>query len=236
MDKDYAKHLLNKTTQDYNLIAKDFSNARDKPWQEFQFLFNDYLSPGEKVLDLGCGNGRFYEAMKDKKIEYIGIDSSEELIELAKIRHPEANFQTANALSLPFSNNYFDKVYSVALLHHIPSQKFREQFLNETKRVLKPDGFLFLTVWNLWRRNNICPLVKNSILKLFGKSKLDFRDFFLPIKKHSLFKNFYYHAFTRKELEKLVKKTGFQIKKSGLITMSFGKKPHSNFYIIAKKF
>jgi len=233
MDKDYAKYLLNKTTQDYNLIAKHFSGAREKPWQEFSFLFTDFLSSGEKVLDIGCGNGRFFELCKGKA-SYFGIDSSKELIKIAKNRYSEANFQVADALNLPFSDNYFDKVYSIAVLQHIPSQEFREQFLKEAKRVLRPDGLLFLTVWNLWKWKNIELLIKNNILKLFGKSKLDFKDFFLPVKRHSLFKNFYYHAFTKKELEKLVKKAGFQIEKSGLITMSFGKKTQSNFYIIAK--
>lgn len=234
MDKDYAKYLLNKTTQDYNLIAKHFSGAREKPWQEFSFLFNDYLLSGEKVLDIGCGNGRFFELCKDK-VFYFGIDNSEELIKIAKSRYPEANFQVADALNLPFSDNYFDKVYNIAVLQHIPSREFREQFLKEIKRVLKSEGLLFLTVWNLWKWNNIRILIKNTILKFFRVSRLDFKDFFLPNERHSLFKNFYYHAFTKKELENLVKKSDFQIEKSGLIAMSFAKKPQSNFYIIAKK-
>ena len=50
-----------KTAEDYNLIAEQFSRARPRIWNEMRFLFNDYLIEGEKVLDLGCGNGRFYE-------------------------------------------------------------------------------------------------------------------------------------------------------------------------------
>jgi ubiquinone/menaquinone biosynthesis C-methylase UbiE len=231
MDKNYAKDLLNKTTHDYNLIAKQFSEAREDPWKEFSFLFKDFLSSRERVLDIGCGNGRFFELCKGK-VSYFGIDSSEELIKVAKKRYPEANFQVADALNIPFPAHYFDKVYSIAVLQHIPGQEFREQFLKEAKRVLRPGGFLLLTVWNLWRWNNIKLLIKNTILKLFGVSKLDFKDFFLPATRQSLFKNFYYHAFTKRELEGLVRKIGFKIEKSGLIIMSSGKKPHSNFYIV----
>ena len=233
MNEKYARYLLQKTTQDYNLIAEHFSRAREKIWEEMRFLFDDYLIPGEKVLDLGCGNGRFYQAMKDKKVDYFGVDSSEKLIEIAKNKHPGVRFQVADALNLPFPNNYFDKVYSIAVLQHIPSQEFRLQFLKEIKRVLKPKRLLILTVWNLWRKPYIKILIKNALLKPCGKSKLDFKDFFLP--KKSLFQNFYYHCFTERELEKLVEKAGFQLRKSELIVMSTGHKPHSNFYIIAEK-
>lgn len=233
MDKNYAKNLLNKTTYDYNFIAEQFSSAREIIWPEFSFLFTDFLVPGDKILDIGCGNGRFSELCKEKAF-YFGIDNSEELIKIAKNRYPEANFQKADALRLPFFDNSFNKVYSIAVFQHIPSKEFRQQFLNEAKRVLKPGGFLFLTAWNLWRWNNIKILIKNSILKVFGLSKLDFKDFFLS-SQGSLFKDFYYHAFTKKELEGLIRRSGFKVEKSGLITRSSGKKRHSNFYIIAQK-
>ena len=151
MNRDYAQYLLKKTTQDYNLIAERFARAREKPWSEFQFLFDDYLISGERVLDVGCGNGRFYQAMEDKKVDYFGVDSSEKLIKIAKKKYPQARFQVAEALNLPFPQNFFDKVYSIAVLQHIPSQEFRLQFLGEARRVLKPNRLLILTAWNLWR-------------------------------------------------------------------------------------
>lgn len=239
MKKDYAKKILNQTKEQYNLIAQHFSSAREKPWKEFYFLFDQFLSPGDKILDIGCGNGRFFELCQGQ-VSYFGIDNSEELIKIAQIRYPkgkypEANFQLADALQLPFSDNYFDKVYSLAVLQHIPSQEFRQQFLKEVRRVLRPRGLLFLTVWNLWRWSNVKTLIKYTILKLLGLSKLDFQDFFLTTKKeNSLFKNFYYHAFTKKELRRIVEMAGFKINDSGLIVMS-SKKPHSNFYLVASK-
>ncbi len=208
--------------------------AREKPWAEFHFLFANFLSPGQKVLDIGCGNGRFFNFVKGKA-SYFGIDSSIELIKIAKNKYPEATFQVANGLALPFPDNYFDKVYCLAVFQHIPSQKLREQFLKEAKRVLKPKGLLFLTVWNLWRWPNIGVLIKNTVLRVFKISKLDFKDFFLPATRRSFFKNFYYHAFTKKELKVLTEKIGFKTEKAGLIIMSAGKKPHSNFYLITRK-
>ncbi len=82
-----------KTRNDYNLIAEDFSTTRYLIWPEIKFLFDKYFFPGEKVLDLGCGNGRYFECLKKKKVNYFGLDNSEKLIEIAKARYPGPIFK-----------------------------------------------------------------------------------------------------------------------------------------------
>lgn len=238
MDKDYANYLLEKTRQDYNLIAEEFSRYRLKPWEESRFLFDDYVRTRDRILDLGCGGGQFLEFLKDKKVEYTGIDFSDRLISIAKERHPEANYQVADVLSLPFSDKYFDKVYAIALLHCIPSQEFRFKTLNEMKRVLKSGGLLILTAWNLWQKWKTQKLIyKFILLKILGKSKINSKDILMDWQK---MKNCYFHCFTKKELRKLVKKSGFNIIKEGEILVGLERKkqpkfPNSNLYIIAKK-
>lgn len=235
MKKEYAEYLLKKTTEDYNLNAERFSRAREQTWIEMRFLFDNYLIPKERVLDLGCGNGRFFEIFKEKNVDYVGIDGSEKLIEIAQKRYSEAKFQIGNALNLPFPNNYFDKVYSIAVLHHIPSKKLRNQFLKEAKRVLKKSGLLILTVWNLWQKRRTRKLIPTfTILKILGKSKLDFKDILMDWEG---IENCYFHCFTKRELQKIVKKTSFKIKEGGEIFVGLEKKskwPNSNFYIVAE--
>lgn len=229
MDKEYAKHLLEKTRQDYNTIGELFSKTRSYVWRELEVL-GQYTFAGERVLDLGCGNGRMWEVLKEKNVDYIGIDSSERLIEIAKKRYPKNRFQKANALNLPFPPNYFDKIYSIAVFHHIPSKEFRLQFLREAKRVLKPEGLLILTVWNLWQWYNWKLLLKFTLLKIFGKSRLDFKDVFVPWGKTC---QRYVHNFSQRELRKLVKETEFKIKEIGFL--SRGRIEKANIYLIAKK-
>jgi len=229
MDLEYAKFILEKTKENYNLIAKEFSAARKEIWEELKFLFKD-LKEGEKVLDLGCGNGRWYRVFKDKKIDYFGVDNSGKLIEIAKENFPEAKFFVGDALNLPFPENFFDKVYSIALLHHIPSEEFRIKVLNEAKRVLKKEGILVLTCWKIHRSREIFTLLKYTFLKLIGKSKLDFKDMFLPWGRRTLR---YYHCFSKKELEHLVKKAGFEILESGVVKNKRGNR--KNYYLICKK-
>ena len=98
------------------------------------------------MLDLGCGNGRLYKMIEKLNVDYIGIDLSENLIKKAEELYPNAKFYVASALDLPFPDNMFDKIISIAVLHHIPSYKLRIKFMEEAYRVLKKDGQLILTV------------------------------------------------------------------------------------------
>lgn len=238
MNQFCAQQLLIKTVRDYNQIAVNYDQARPEPWAEMKFLANDFIKDGDRVLDLGCGAGRFYEFFKDKNIKYIGLDNSEKFITIARAKYPQLQFLLGDGLNLPFSDNYFDKVYSIALLHHIPSQKARLKIIKEAKRVLKPDGLLILTVWNLWQRKKTINLIfKYGWQKILGKSKLDFKDILMDFKGGQ---NVYFHCFTCKELIDLVKRAGFKIVKYGEILIGLERKnrpklPNSNFYAVAGK-
>lgn len=233
MDSDYAKYLLEKISQGYNLIAEDYTRTRAYIPEDIKKL-GEYASAGERILDSGCGSGRLFEVFNGNNIDYFGIDISERLIAIAKKKYPEAKFQVADTLNLPFPDNFFDKVYSVSVLHHIPSKDFQLQYLKETKRILKPGGLLVMRVWDFWRRKTALSLiVKYAFLKLIGRSKLDFKDVFVPWKdsKSKVLIERYFHCFTQKELEKLVKLSQFKIKKS----WRRGKDPRTNIYLIAEK-
>lgn len=211
MERDCAQYLLKKTAEDYDQIAQDYAKTRNFTW-DIQCLAK-YADAGEKVLDLGCGSGRLLGMLKDKRINYIGFDASEKLIEIAKKNYPEADFRTGDALSLPFPADFFDKIFSIRVLPHIPSKEFQHRFLKEAQRILKPGGLLILTAWNGYNLKNMkgfLPMVKNYFLKLIGKSKLDFGDALIPWDKKILR---YYHFFTKRELGNLAKEGGFRVKK-----------------------
>ncbi len=223
------RKILKKTKKDYNLIADHFSSTRKYPWKNLEFLFKD-IPEGGKVLDLGCGNGRFYEFLKEKNIEYVGIDKAEKLIEKARKKYPEADFRMADALDLPFENNYFDFVISIAVFHHMPSEKIRLKFLNEARRVLKSGGKLKLSVWDLLSTDKRIYL-RNPKEKLTGK--IGIRDILLPWKndKGEVATERYYHAFKKKELEKLAEKAELK----NIEVFEKGEKHKSTLFLFAKK-
>ena len=233
MDKNYAQYLLSKVIDDYNLIAEDYARTRAFVPEDIRAL-GEYTKSGDRVLDLGCANGRLFEVVKNKNAIFLGVDVSEKLIGIAKEKYPEAKFQVASGLNLPFSENHFDKVYSISVIHHIPSEELRLRYLKEANRVLKPGGLLILRVWDFWRRKEGVRLfLKYAFLKLIGRSKLDFGDVFLPWKnsRGGIAAQRYFHCFTKKELENLIRKAGFKIKK----IWREGKDPRTNIYLVVEK-
>ena len=84
MDNQTQKNLLNIVKRNYEKIADGFSETRKKYlWPELIKLTQN-IKNNNKVLDVGCGNGRMIEAFKNKNINYLGIDNSEKLIKIAK--------------------------------------------------------------------------------------------------------------------------------------------------------
>lgn len=230
MREEEAKLILEKTKEGYNKIAYEFSKKRASLDPDILY-FKRFIRPNQRILDLGCGNGRFFEIANGA--EYFGCDISEKMIEIAKERYPQAKFFLTAPFSLPFQDNFFDKVFCLAVFHHIPSFEFRMKFLKEIKRVLKKDGQLFLCVWNLLpKRKTKLLLIKYTILKLIGKSKLDFFDIFIPWKdsQGNVIIQRYFHVFTLRSLKRILKKAGFEIKEAKILPRS---KKESNLFVLA---
>lgn len=228
MNKKYAEGLVEKTKNDFNEIAESFSESRSQLWPEIEEL-KEYIRDEERVLDLGCGNGRLIELFESRKIDYIGVDFSEKLIEMAKKKYGDY-FKMADILILPFSDSYFDSIWSIAVIHHIPSEEMRLRALQELWRILKKEGKVIMTCWNLYQSQYLKLLLKFTLRKVFKKSALDFKDILVPWKNSSVER--YYHAFTKRELRKLFVESGFKVEESKFLRRNNKK---TNILIIAKK-
>lgn len=227
MKEAYANELLKISRDGYDNVAKNFSETRNAFWNELSFL-KSYLKNGDKILDIGCGNGRFFEQTNEVATKYTGIDSSSELIKLARGKYPDATFLTADALMLPFEDFEFDIAFSFAVIHHIPSKKLRIKFLKETGRVIKNDGLFIFTAWDLWNKKR-SQIIKNSIKKMFGFSNLDFGDIMLGFFGKDLR---YLHAFTKRELRSLVKEAGLNLEKIEVVRRKSGEQ---NYLVVCRK-
>jgi len=206
------KQIKNDLREVYNDIASDFSHTRVYPWQELQ-VFIPYIKDNFKILDLGCGNGRLLKSFTplDKKIHYLGLDFSEELIDKAKTNHPGAKFIVADMLEADFNPDSFDMVFMIAAFHHIPTKRERLELLYKINRWLKPGGYLFMTNWNLWQRRYI----KYALEKFW--SKHSWKDFFIPWRSDKDKVHWrYYHSFGIGELTWLLNKTHFELNPEGV--------------------
>ena len=231
MQKEIADKILLETEQGYDLMAGKFSETRKYFWRGLEFIA-DYAREGNKVLDFGCGNGRLLELFSDKNIDYLGADISEKLIKAAKEKYPEKanNFQKiSNSDSLSLPSDSFNVVYSIAVFHHFPSAKYREDVAKELYRITEKGGHIVITVWNLYQKKYLKNIIKNWLDKIKGDQNLDWNDCYISFTDNAgnKFQRFH-HAFTKNELRNLFQKAGFKIEKcetiSGRNIILIGKK------------
>jgi SAM-dependent methyltransferase len=111
-------------------------------WERRRALLLDETKPGERVLDLGCGAGRFLTALKDAGADPVGVEIAEAAAERARATGVEVRLVEPDG-TLPFGHGEFDLVWCSEVLEHVPDTL---GLLHETRRVLKPGGRLLLTV------------------------------------------------------------------------------------------
>jgi SAM-dependent methyltransferase len=131
----------------YNKIATDWhkDHQADDWWVEGTDKFISFLGPGDSVLDVGCGGGTKSRYLSKKGLKVTGIDFSDELINIAKIEVPQAEFIVMDMYNAEKLNMKFDGIFAQASLLHIP-KKDLSNILRILASKLKPDGFLYVAV------------------------------------------------------------------------------------------
>lgn len=126
---------------------------------------NKYFKKEFDILDLGCGAGRTTAVFQQKGFKVIGVDISQELIGLAKKRHPQIDFRIGDASNLNFSADTFDVVFfSFNGLDYIYPAEKRFQTIKEIRRVLKNNGLFIYSSHNAFN----VPRTKISIMTFFS--------------------------------------------------------------------
>jgi len=137
------------TKADYSKIASSYDKGRSLSEQNMATWLNliaklSGASKGTRVLDLGCGTGRFSLPIANRLgFEVTGVDSSAEM--LAKAQQKDSNsdvdWMLEDASALTFSDGSFDVVFMSHLLHHVDSPL---TVLKECHRVLVPSGVILI--------------------------------------------------------------------------------------------
>lgn len=215
MKKETTEKLLTLVQEGYNKIALDFDLTRKKKlWPELERIATR-VKDSDRVLDAGCGNGRLLETLVNKQINYLGFDNSRNLLERAQQNYPKREFIFGNILKKDEALvGRFNYVFCIAVLAHIPSRELQQQALENLRSYLCSGGQVIISVWNLRQKFNYRMMIcKNLILKLIGLYPLSPTDLVFPWKDKDGAKR-YYHAFSKRELEKIATKAGFKIMES----------------------
>ena len=177
----------------YQEIAEHFSDTRYCVWDMVSnFLKNK--TPNELGLEIGCGNGK--NLMVNPNLKIIGIDNCSKLIDICLNKN--LNVLEACCCSIPFDNNHFDFVMSIAVFHHLSTDERRILAVNEMVRVTKKKGKGLISLWSMENQEN------EKIKRKFKEG--DNVVSWTRNKDQKIF-NRYYYIFTYEKIINLINKT-----------------------------
>jgi len=137
----------------------------------------------KRVLDVGCGTGKLVQFLNKNRFEAYGCDNAEIAIKTAQSINKKNSIIKAPAAKLPFKKNSFDMITSISTIEHLTNKEV-VAFIHEAKRVLKPNGFIFIVTPNFaspWR------FIQRK--KWFGYSDPTHINFFTPLSLANLLKD-----------------------------------------------
>ena len=102
------------------------------------------IGAGMRVLDVGCGTGRFLKAAADVGSDAWGLDASEELLEIARDRVPAAELSLGDMQALPYAEDTFDVVTGFNSFFFASDL---ESALREAGRVARSGAAVVIQVW-----------------------------------------------------------------------------------------
>ncbi len=196
-----------------------------------------YLPKSEKIVEAGCGLGRFVKYLSDKGYNIEGIEYSEETVRKVREIAPELNIIQGDIINMPYRTNSIDGIISLGVIEHfVPGC---DKPLKEIYRVLKHGGTAIITVpsFNLIRKtkkylyinemnhfSNPIQIAKRSniIRRIVGKKPIT-KKFSYNRDKSNLyniyptFGDFFEYRLTKNEFEDALLRAGFKVMESAPI-------------------
>jgi cyclopropane fatty-acyl-phospholipid synthase-like methyltransferase len=152
----------------------------------------DHVEPGDTVLDVGCGEGAFADAIAGLDATPVCVEVADEPLRRLRERFPHLAETARRATAgepLPLADEEVDAVWAGEVVEHVVDVG---AFLSELRRVLKPGGPLVLTT----------PDHSRALLARFAANPHLFDEHFSPYADHLRF-------FTERTLEMALRDAGF---------------------------
>lgn len=226
----YKKNFLNQNYDTQSLFGKLWEERKiEKKLNSSKVLLellkrskiDIKILKGKKVLDMGCGSGRFTNAFAKLGCKSVtgvdlgdhGLKVGRQFAKMNKINN--VRFIKASVLKLPFKDNSFDFVFCKGVLHHT-GNLYKGLF--ELKRVLRENSYAFLY---LYGANGIFWDTRKWMRKVISKIPIDYtikvlRDIGMPSRRTIFVDSWYVpieEHVNKSKLEKWFKKNYFLFKK-----------------------
>jgi len=118
----------------------------------------EHVSAGDRVLDIGCGDGVFTAILAAAGTRPVGADVAENALTRARRRHPPLQFVRVEPHGpFPFADGDFDVAWASEVIEHVADTA---RWLSEVRRVLRPSGRLLVTTPFHGRARNVVTAVR----------------------------------------------------------------------------
>jgi 2-polyprenyl-3-methyl-5-hydroxy-6-metoxy-1,4-benzoquinol methylase len=230
MKPEIVKKLNNLTTEFYQTVASSFDSTRQHPWIGWEKTWG-YLV---------ASHSQFLTTKQNASINYIGIDSSKELLEKAHgrfssnifLQHDVIDQQTGSIQTLPttISTQKYDLIVLFGVLHHIPGFNNRLELFKHLQSHLNANGVIVVSVWNFATDSRLKQKILPWSTISMDNEDVEINDFLLPWDRevHAVR---YTHYTSTEEMLRLIEDSNLQM------TSSFtadGKSEELNSYYILK--
>ncbi len=137
---------VKKNMKTYNEIAEEYCEKTEKGGnREFQKEMLDrtvkFLSSKPRMIDLGCGDGRDTEYLREKGVDVVGIDISSSMIDLAREKYPECAFFRSDIRDTIFPEDTFTGAWASTTLSNLPKKELSKAE-KEIYRIVEPGGII----------------------------------------------------------------------------------------------
>ena len=131
----------------YEELWQQLPDPLDPPDRELRVRFlAAHVASGERVLDLGCGDGWMCAELAALGAQPLGVEIADAAVQRARRHHPELEFRLAEiGGELPIEDNAIDVVWASEVIEHVADTA---RWLSEVRRVLRPRGRLLVTTPN----------------------------------------------------------------------------------------
>ena len=219
----------------YNTSAKKYYETRKKIRHDGKRILEELKNYSPRwrnqeikkinILELGCGWGRLCDYLSEKfdeKFDYIGVDLSQNLLDLAKKDHPKEKFIYDDMVNFVQNEEQekYDFIIITAAFQHIPSYDERVLLMKHFYRILKYEGKLVMLNWAFsdWFKGKYAVEVRKAFWKkILSLWRTKLNNIFVPWKNKNEILYRYYHLFTVEELTQLTKIGGFIIEKANYL-------------------
>jgi SAM-dependent methyltransferase len=246
MSKATQQRLLALNREFYTTVAEPFDATRaglPVGWQRLHTWLSTLTDQPLRVLDVGCGNGRWAWMLEEWGIpcSYTGVDGDEKLLRLAaeNTRHltgvqstfHQSDFTTPDWFApLALQPASFELIACLAALHHAPGYDLRSQVVQSLANLLAPTGVLIFSHWQFLRSERF--VRKQIPWQTIGLTSAEVEpgDALLPWQQGGYAVR-YVHQIDEAEMAALAQTAGLQV-----LTNFYadGKEGNLNLYVVLK--